>query len=289
MLDDETAIDIHPIATTEAIQGSAPGSYPILAAGGSDDNYTISLVPGILEIKKAKQTIDFQVSNKTLGDLPFSIYATATSGLPVTISTTSQKINLSGQTVALLEAGRVTIHASQSGNEYYDDAPTIEATFCINPEKPIITASSNGTATPVIESSSSSGNQWFLNSIAIANDQPVIDVKEGGVYTVSVTHDNCTSELSDPVSMIVTGINEEFSGSVVVFPNPTTTKLRLELPESTVPSITIIDTKGVTKEVIRVQDRLREVEIDVSEYAAGPYILLVKSNGLVFRQMFIKQ
>lgn len=291
ILDDENTIDIHPIATTEAIRGSAPGSYPILLAGGSDDNYTISLVPGTLEIKKAKQTIDFQVSNKTLGDLPFTVGATATSGLPVTISTSSQKINLDGQTVTLLEAGSVTIHASQSGNEYYEDAPTVDATFCINPERPTITINGNGTATPVIESSSSSGNQWFLNSMAIASDESVIEVKEGGVYTVSVTHDNCTSELSDPVSMIVTGISEEVSGNVVVFPNPATTKLRLELksPESNVGSITIIDIKGLTKEVIHVQDHLREVEIDVSEYASGPYILSIKSKGGVFRQMFIKK
>lgn len=292
MSDDENTIDSRPVATTEAIQGSSPDLYAILPTGGSDDNYTITLVPGTLEINKAKQTINLPVSNKTLGDLPFTVNATATSGLPVTITTSSQNINLSGQTITILEAGNVTIHASQSGNEYFEAATPIEESFCINPQKPQLTINGNKTATPVIESSSSSGNQWFLNSIAMANEnQSVVEVKEAGTYTVSVTHDNCTSELSEPVLMIVTGINNEFSEEVKLFPNPTASKLRIQLKslQNGVKNITIVDTKGMTKDVIHFQDQPEEVEIDVSRYASGPYIILINSNDLVFSKIFIKR
>ncbi len=291
MLDDESTIDSQPIATTEATNGSSPGLYAVLLTGGTDENYTITLVPGTLVINKAKQTINLSISNNTLGGLPFTVSATATSELPVTLSTASEKINLSGQTITMLEAGNVTIYASQSGNEYFEAAPSVESNFCINPEKPILTISGNNTPTPIIESSSSSGNQWFLNSIAMTNDQSFLEVKEGGVYTVSVTHDNCTSELSDPVSMIVTGINDEFSDKVVLFPNPTPGKLHVKLKslQNGVKKISIIDAKGITKDVIHIQDQLEEVEIDVSGYASGPYILLINSNDLVFSQKFIRR
>jgi ELWxxDGT repeat protein len=290
--DDESTIDSQPVATTDAIQGSAPNVYPILLSGGLDDNYTITIVPGTLKINKAKQTINFSISNKTLGDLPFTASATATSGLPVTITTFSQKINLSGQTVTILEAGNVTIHASQSGNEYFEAATPIAESFCINPQKPQLTIYGINTSTPIIESSSSTGNQWFLNSIAMANEnQSVIEVKEGGEYTASVTHDNCVSELSDPVLMIVTDINDEFSEKVTLFPNPTTSKLRLQLKsfQNSVKKITIIDAKGMTKDVINIQDQSPEIEIDVSNYASGPYIMLINSNDFVLSQIFIKK
>ncbi|WP_276374625.1 ELWxxDGT repeat protein [Chryseolinea sp. H1M3-3] len=291
MLDDETTIDSQPIAATEAMQGSFPALYPVLLTGGSDENYTITLVPGTLAINKAKQTINLSISNKTLGELPFTVIATATSELPVTLSTNSEKINLSGQTITMLEAGNVTIYASQSGNEYFEAAPSIEANFCINPEKPILTINGNNTATPIIESSSSSGNQWFLNSIAITNDQSVLEVKEGGVYTVSVTHDNCTSELSDPVSMIVTSINDEIVEKIVLSPNPTTEKLYVQLKslQASVKNISILDAKGMIREVIHIQDQLEEVEIDVSGYPSGPYILLINSNNLMFSEKFIRR
>jgi hypothetical protein len=111
------------------------------------------------------------------------------------------------------------------------------------------------------------------------------------LYTVSVTHDNCTSELSDPVSMIVTGINDEFVEKIVLFPNPTTEKLYVQLKslQTGVKNISLIDAKGMTKEVIHIQDPLEEVEIDVSAYAPGPYILLINSNNLVFSEKFIKR
>ena len=289
--EDESTIASRPLAATEATQGSSPGLYDIFLTGGLDDNYTITLVPGTLKINKAKQTINLSISNKTLGDLPFTVSATASSGLPVTITTSSQKINLSDKTITMLEAGVVTIIASQSGNEYFE-AATVEASFCINPPKPTLTINGNNTETQVIESSSTSGNQWFLNSIAMANEnQSVIEVKEGGVYTVIVMQHNCLSQLSEPVLMIVTDTNNEFSEKVSLFPNPTISKLRIQLKslQNRAKNITVMDIKGITKDVIYIQDQVDEVEIDVSSYASGSYIVLINSNDLVFSKIFIKR
>jgi gliding motility-associated-like protein len=51
--DDKTSIDSEPAATTTAAQSSSAGTYPITAAGGSDNNYSFSYADGVLTISKA--------------------------------------------------------------------------------------------------------------------------------------------------------------------------------------------------------------------------------------------
>lgn len=48
--DNETDIDVLPTATCSADASSAPGSYDIVAAGGSDNNYTFDYVNGTLTV-----------------------------------------------------------------------------------------------------------------------------------------------------------------------------------------------------------------------------------------------
>ena len=101
--DDASVIDSPPVVTTTATGASTPGLYPISLSGGSDNNYAITLVQGTAKINKAKQTITLpEASVKTLGDSPFTFVATATSGLPVTITSSSEKISISSETITLV-------------------------------------------------------------------------------------------------------------------------------------------------------------------------------------------
>jgi predicted extracellular nuclease len=79
------------------------------------------------------QTINFTaIPNKTLGALPFTATATATSGLPVTIVSQSITVcSVSGSTVTILAVGTCVLDAAQPGNGVYGAAPTVTQSFTI--------------------------------------------------------------------------------------------------------------------------------------------------------------
>ena len=132
------------------------------------------------------------IAAKTLGDAPFNLSATASSGLTVQYSTASDKITITGSQVALIKSGSVTIDASQSGNTNFTAATTVSQTLCINPAKPTVTASNVDTETPLLTSNSTSGNQWFLNGSAISGaTSSTLTVSQVGIYKVQVIVDGC--------------------------------------------------------------------------------------------------
>jgi hypothetical protein len=80
---------------------------------------------------KQNQTISFApLPNKTVGDSPFLVSATASSGLPVTF-TASGKCIISGTMVTLTGAGSCTITAHQAGDATYNPAADVPRTFQI--------------------------------------------------------------------------------------------------------------------------------------------------------------
>ena len=79
----------------------------------------------------ANQTITFNpLLNKTYGDLPFTVSASATSGLAVSFSTSGTCSN-TGSTISITGAGSCTVIASQTGNANYNPASTVSRSFNI--------------------------------------------------------------------------------------------------------------------------------------------------------------
>lgn len=110
-------VDELPAASTTATSGSDAGQYAISVTGGSDNNYSLVLHPGTLTIGKLDQTIDFTgIDDQTTKSVPFTVTATASSGLPVTFSIASGPATISGSTVTLTgDPGEVTVRATQAG------------------------------------------------------------------------------------------------------------------------------------------------------------------------------
>ncbi|RYY19742.1 MAG: T9SS type A sorting domain-containing protein [Sphingobacteriaceae bacterium] len=78
------------------------------------------------------QTIDFAaLAVKTVGDAPFGLTATASSGLPVGFSIVSGPATISGSTVTLTGDGNVTIAANQAGNASFNAAKTVTQSFVV--------------------------------------------------------------------------------------------------------------------------------------------------------------
>ena len=90
----------------------------------------------------SSQTITFAaLPDKTYGAAPFTVSATASSGLPVSFaSTTTSVCTVSGSTVTLVSAGaNCTIEATQAGNSDYGAAPATTRTFWVYKEAQTIT------------------------------------------------------------------------------------------------------------------------------------------------------
>ena len=117
-----------PVVFTYDGSSTAPTNAGTYAVVGTINhaNYTGS-ASGSLVIAKADQTIVFStLAAKTFGTAPFTVSATASSGLPVSFaSATSSVATVSGNTVTLVGVGTTDITASQAGNTNYNAATPV--------------------------------------------------------------------------------------------------------------------------------------------------------------------
>lgn len=82
---------------------------------------------------RTNQTITFSpISSQTYGNLPISLVASASSGLPVTFTIASGPATISGNVLTITGAGTVVVNANQSGNSNYNPAIS-QQTVLVNP------------------------------------------------------------------------------------------------------------------------------------------------------------
>ena len=89
---------------------------------------------------KLPQTITFgALSKQVVGDAPFALSATASSGLPVSFAVLSGPVILSGNIVTMTGAGLAVLRASQSGDATNAPAPNVDQVLLIVPGNNVIT------------------------------------------------------------------------------------------------------------------------------------------------------
>src|ERR1035438_3456283 len=109
------------------------GAYRTIQANqlGNANYLPAPPVTEAFQVTKAAQTIAFgPLANQPFGTLPFTVSATASSGLAVSFaSTTKTMCTVSGGTVTLVVVGKCTINATQAGNANYAAAPPVSQSF----------------------------------------------------------------------------------------------------------------------------------------------------------------
>jgi Leucine-rich repeat (LRR) protein/sugar lactone lactonase YvrE len=152
-----TAIDTTCTTEKTALSGATSQTYtltsseidkylcfevtPVAASGASPGTAVLttssSTVSNISAVSKVDQTITFTaLADKTDGDAPFTVSATATSGLPVGFSSAGN-CTVTDTTVTLTGEGNCTITASQAGDATYNAATDVVQTFMIIAKKVI--------------------------------------------------------------------------------------------------------------------------------------------------------
>ena len=123
--EDESVIDVKPLASTTATKTSNVGTYTINVSGGSAENYTFSYTLGYLTINKAEQTISWEqdLTGLKVGE-QVELKAESTSELPVTYQMESNNVAevYAAGTKWYLDCkadGEVQIVAMQEGNQNY--------------------------------------------------------------------------------------------------------------------------------------------------------------------------
>ena len=125
-----------PLLTTAASLASEAGNYDIALGLGSltAANYYFVLTKGTLSVFKSCQEITFPpIAERTFGDAPFEIVASACSGLDLSFTSSNPEVaRVSGNILTITGAGSVVITASQGGNGDLDRAPDRSQTFIVH-------------------------------------------------------------------------------------------------------------------------------------------------------------
>jgi len=177
-------------------------------------------------------------------------------------------------------------------NSCGNGAPSPDLNVTVNPIplSPVITA--NGTT---LSSSAPSGNQWYLNGTAIsgATDQ-TYEVTESGDYYVVVTLNGCSSQPSNTINVVMTGINHLGGTTFNVYPVPNDGRFTVTFSGMTVESLTleVYNYLGVRIYDIRVQPIQGNTEqsIDLRPMPNGVYTVVLRTaDNRIIRRILVNK
>ena len=138
---------------------------------------------------------------------------TLPAGATITAGNNTKQITVSFSASA--SSGVITVHGTNACGSG-GNSPDFNVTVNPVPPTPVITE--NGA---ILTSSAPSGNQWYLNGVAIpgATGQ-TFEVTESGDYYVIVTLSGCSSDPSNTITIVMPGINQLTGTRLQVFPVP---------------------------------------------------------------------
>ncbi len=202
------------IVTFSGLTVNAAGDKQLTASASGFSN----AVSGTFTISKADQTITFgPLSDKVLGDAPFTVAATNSSGLPITFAIVSGPATIAGSTITITNTGIVVVSASNAGDANYNPA-SVQASFTvsasanpvINTQPQDLTVNQGQTAIFTVGASGPNlAYQWLFNgtnlagatdsSLTISNALPANE----GTYAVIVSNSTATVTSSNATLTVI--------------------------------------------------------------------------------------
>jgi hypothetical protein len=172
-------------AGTCTMQASQAGNGTYVAATPVSQSFSV----------QSGQTITFNAISSQVQGTPFTLTATASSGLPVSYaSLTTGTCTVSGNTATLLAAGTCTMQASQAGNGAYAAATPVSQSFTVNPQSQTITFNAipaQTVGTPLTLSAAATSGL----AVSFASTTPSICTVSGSTATLLIAG-TCTIQAS---------------------------------------------------------------------------------------------
>ena len=145
------------------------------------------------EVQTQAQTITFApLADRTILETPFSVAATASSGLTVTFLS-SGTCSIDGSTVTLNALGTCTIIAQQGGDASYSAAATVQQSFTITKAPATLGVGTEYTFDGQVKQATVTTSPAGLTGVSLTytlDGLPVANPTNAGVYQVSATLDN---------------------------------------------------------------------------------------------------
>ncbi len=156
---------------------------------------------------------------------------------------------------------------------------TLAVTVKTKPATPVITQNVN-----ILTSSSATGNQWYRDGNIITGAvSQTYTILEDGTYTVVVTINGCSSELSNSIVVLHTGNADPDMQVVNLYPNPTNGAfwLSINLPGNTIFDLRILNSFGAEvfkSENLEVNGTFKQY-FELRSLAAGMYTVILHSDS----------
>jgi len=315
----EVIVNPSPSLSISSPTGVCLGSSVQMEANGAA-SYTWSPATGLntttgATVTASPTTTTTYTVTGTLGGCSKTLSVTIT----VNTVPTAPAVTASG-TTTFCNGGSVTLTSSAAaGNQWYKDnviisgstAQTYSATTGGNytvkttvnnctsnastgtavtvnaiPTTPTITQAGNA-----LQSSASSGNQWFLNGTAVPGaTSATYTPSASGQYTVQSTVNGCTSNASAAFSYTVTATSDPvLDKKITIAPNPVSDDLLIKYNGTGAKfNVTLVNINGV---ILKRGSFTSNYHLDMRKYSAGLYIVRIMNerNGERVQRIIVKQ
>ena len=206
-----------------------PGTCTVRANQAGDGTHNPApTVTRSFTVSKVNQSITFpNPGAKTMIQSPFDVSATASSGLAVTLTSTTPSVcTVSGMTITLLAPGSCAIVASQGGNANYNAAPNVTRNFNVTKASQTITFANPGAKTMIQSPFDVSATTTSPLSVTLTSTtQPVCTVS--GMTITLVAPGSCrivASQAGDANWAAATSVTRTFNvtkvSQTITFANP---------------------------------------------------------------------
>jgi hypothetical protein len=255
-------------------------------------------------IQRKTQTIAFsETPDKTYGDAPFILSATATSNLPVTLEILSGPGSLSQDSlITITGAGTILLRATQAGNDQYFPV-SAEYTVEVQKADQTITFSAlppvDKTSAVVLGATSTSGlpvSYEVLYGPGVVTDS-VLTFRGEGEVTLQASqlgNENYNPATEINQTVLVYGEDVKKDGiRLMVYPNPTAglLKVKLENKKDKDYTFTVYDRYGnvVQSSVLARSHKMFDIDFNLQNAASGTYYLHVSDGTEKIVRMIIKE
>jgi uncharacterized repeat protein (TIGR01451 family) len=179
-----------------------------------------------------------------------------------------------------LSAGQQTIALHVSDTYCSEDADFVLDVNAI-PATPVISQSGN--------TLTASGNgifQWSMNGDILLDTDNSIDITESNTYSVSVTENECSSEVSSG-QFTYTGITENIESQAVIYPNPASSVVNLHLPMTGIWHLEVMGSEGQLLQKTQLTGGVNSIDMKPEWCGLLMFKLMNESTGVEVRRTVI--
>ena len=262
-----------PVVTTR-VTGENVGQYVIYVSGATSNNYLITFINNqfiIVPKDLMVSTNDASRCSGTENPLFPLTYSGFVNNENTSVLTTLPTASCTATTTS--DPGTYPIIISGGVAQNYSFVYN-EATLTVKelPVRPTITQDGH-----ILHSSATTGNQWYnLNGVIPSATQQDYYVTVEGTYYVIVKQNGCSSEPSESISVLFTGISQIDEVSTKIYPNPATDLVNIETSVSGQTKAELLSQAGKT---MLVTEFYGKTTMDLNHIPSGLYLIKITNNN----------